>query len=237
MLSVLKRLFGRAPATRRPADDLDWLFPPDTLVDPAPWDQYWADQLSHGVAGFVHLFCDDGDLVDAMRAGGLKTVLCVGNGISQEARALASAGFDVTALDLSPFAMDVARESSPPDELLAQLVGGRSRGMNGALRFVVGDLRDVNCCSGPYDVVIDRKTLQLYSKTERPIAIQAVANRLGSRGIFFSQAHNGAWKPTQPRIHALESWFRAEGWPIRQGAGRANEPLKGRVAWLLMTTG
>lgn len=233
MLTVIKRLFGRAQATRHSVDDFSWFFPPATLVDPVPWDQYWRDQLSHGVAGFVHLFCDDGDLVDAMRAGGLKTVLCVGNGISQEPRALAWAGFDVTALDLSPFATEVARESSPPDELLARLVGGRSRGMNGELQFVVGDLRDTECCPGPYDVVIDRKTLQLYPEAERPIANQAVANRLGSPGIFFSQAHDGTWKPPQPRIHALDSWFRAEGWPTWQGDG----PLKGRVAWLLMTTG
>ena len=105
--------------------------------------------------------------------------------------------------------------------------------MSGELQFVVGDLRDAECCPGPYDVVIDRKTLQLYPEAERPIANQAVASRLGSPGIFFSQAHDGAWKPPQRRIHALESWFRAEGWPIWQGDG----PLKGRVAWLLMTTG
>jgi hypothetical protein len=233
MLSLLKRLFGRAPARLDPADDFSWMFPPTTLIDPLPWDQYWRDQLSHGVAGFVHLFCDDGDLVDAMRAHGLKTILCVGNGISQEPRALAQAGFDVTALDLSPFAREVALRSSPSDELLAQLVGGRSRGMNGHLQFVVGDLRDAGCCPGPYDVVIDRKTLQLYPEAERPNAMQAVANRLGSPGIFFSHGHDGGWKPPQPRIHALESWFRAEGWTI----WRDDDPLKERVAWLLMTTG
>jgi hypothetical protein len=72
------------------------------------------------------MFVEDGALVDAMRANGLRTVLCVGNGISQEPKALARAGFAVTALDLSPLATDVAERAAPPDEFLAGLIGGRS---------------------------------------------------------------------------------------------------------------
>jgi SAM-dependent methyltransferase len=214
-------------------DDFSWMFPPTTLVDPAPWDQYWRKQLSHGVAGFVHMFCHDGDLVDVMRANGLRTVLCVGNGISQEPRALAWAGFDVTALDLSPFATEVASRAAPPEDFLAQLVGGRSGGLNGHLEFVVGDLCDAACCRGPYDLVIDRKTLQLYPDADRPIAMQAVANRLASPGIFFSQCHSGRWRLGMPRIHPLESWFRAEGWQFYEG----DSQLRTRVAWLYFTTG
>ncbi len=230
MRELLRRLFGRGVES---PDDLSWMFPPCTVVDFAAWDRYWHDQLSHGVAGFVHLFCDDGELVDVMRANGLKTVLCVGNGISHEPRALAWAGFDVTALDLSPFATDVARGAAPPDELLARLVGGRSGGLNGNLEFVVGDLCGAECCPGPYDVVIDRKTLQLYPDVDRPIAMQAVANRLASPGIFFSQSHDGSWKPPAPRKHAAESWFVSNGWEFWRG----DTPLTRRVAWLLTTTG
>jgi len=185
------------------------------------------------VGDFVHLFCDDGNLVDTMRANELHTILCVGNGISQEPRALAWAGFDVTALDLSPYAMQVASELNPPSDLLAQLVGGRSGGLNGNLNFVVGNLCDAECCPGPYDVVIERLTLQLYSDEYKPRALQAVANRLASPGIFFSQSHCGWWKPPAPRVHANEWWFRAEGWPIWP----TESPLTTRVAWLFTTTG
>lgn len=114
MREWLRKLFGRQamPVPEQPGaaedqagfeslDDYKWMFPPSTVTDSAAWDRYWQDQLSHGVAGFVHLFVDDGELVDAMRANGLRTVLCVGNGISQEPRALAWAGFDVTSLDIS----------------------------------------------------------------------------------------------------------------------------------------
>jgi hypothetical protein len=245
MRSFLKRLFGRSETQQlrlevnpcKPArveKDDSWLHPPTTLVDPAPWDKFWSGRLSHGVADFAHLFCDDGELVDAMRANGLKTVLCIGNGISHEPRALAWAGFDVTALDLSPFATMVSSETAAPDELLAQLISGRSRGLNGSLKFVTGDLCDAACCPGPYDVVIERLTLQLYLLHEdHSAAMQAVANRLASPGIFFSQSHHGAWKPPEPPIHWNEPWFRANGWPLWP----INGPLTTPVAWLFTTTG
>jgi len=214
-------------------EQLNWMFPPRTVTDPAAWDQYWHDHISHGFDGGVHMFVDDGELVDAMRANELKTVLCVGNGISLEPRALAWAGFDVTSLDISPLAAKVAREGTPPEDLLKGLLGGRSGGLNGRLDFVVGDLCDPALCPGPYDVVIDRKTLQLWPDAERPVALQAVANRLASRGIFFSHAHDGRWKPPAPRRHALEPWFVAQGWEF----WRREVALTGRVAWLFTTTG
>src|SRR5688572_22038470 len=177
MREFLKKLFSRtppqqlglqvgqgSPSPRVPTDDYSWLEPPTSLVDPDPWDRYWYEHLAHGYGHMAHLFCDDGELVDTMRANGLKTVLCVGNGVSQEPRALAWAGFDVTALDLSPYATRVASEHVPSPELLAQLIGGRSGGLNGDLKFVVGNLCDVECCPGPYDIVIERLTLQLYSE-------------------------------------------------------------------------
>ena len=245
MLDFLKKLFSRTPPQQlglevspgnsnpRPQRDYSWLEPPISLVDPDPWDRYWYEHLVRGYGGFVHMFCEDGELVDTMRANGLNTVLCVGNGVSQEPRALAWAGFDVTALDLSPYATRVASESKPPAELLAQLVGGRSGGRNGNLKFVAGNLCDPECCAGPYDVIIERKTLQLYSDEYKPRAILAVANRLASPGIFFSQSHCGSWKPPERPIHWLEWWFEAEGWPIWP----SNGPLTTRVAWLETTTG
>ena len=160
-------------------------------------------------------------------------MLCVGNGISQEPRALAWAGFDVTALDLSPYAAAVAQDTVPPDKFLARLVGGKQGGPNGKLEFVVGDLCDPGCCRGPYDVVIDRKTLQLYPGADLPNAIQAVANRLAEPGIFFSQSHDGGWRPPAPREHAAEPWFVERDWPLWQ----AEAPVTERVAWLVVTTG
>lgn len=32
-------------------EELSWMFPPQTLVDPAPWDQYWHDQAHVASSG------------------------------------------------------------------------------------------------------------------------------------------------------------------------------------------
>ncbi len=238
MRGLLRRLFERWSG--RSSEDLEnlktqysWMFPPSTVVDAAAWDHYWQGQLSHGVGGMVHLFVDDGELVDAMRANALRRVLCVGNGISQEPRALAWAGFEVTALDISPLAAQAARDAVPPDDFLAGLVGGRSAGANGQLEFVVGDLIDPTCCPGPYDLVIERKTLQLWPEVDRPVAMQAVVNRLAPRGIFFSHCHDGRWRPPAPRLHPLQPLIEAQGWE----PWRPEMPLTGRAALLALTTG
>jgi SAM-dependent methyltransferase len=227
LLKNLRRRFGNDMD-----DEFRWLLPPANLFDPAGWDRYWRDQFSHGVAGFVHMFCDDGLLVDSMRANELHTILCVGNGISQEPRALAAAGFDVTALDLSPFATDMARQATPPPEYLKRLLGGRSLETGGQLDFTVGDLCDSTVCPGPFDVIIERRTLQLFVR-DHDRAVQAVANRLNPRGIFFSHAHDGGWRPPAPRRHACEDWFAAQGWQRWSVDTRVSE----RVVWLFVSTG
>ena len=81
--------------------------------------------------------------------------------------------------------------------------------------------------------VIDRKTLQLYPDADRPMAVQAVANRLAPTGVFVSHCHDGSWTPSAPRKHRLEPWFQAGGWRFYQ----PDTPLKGQVAWLSLTTG
>ena len=226
MLDFLKRL-------RKPKDDFSWFHPPRTVSDPDAWDKYWYDQLSHNSAGFVHIFCNAGEITDTMRASGLKTILCVGNGISHEPRALARVGFDVTVLDLSPFAMRVAEGCDPPEEFLAELTGGRPRVEQGGLNFVTGDLLNTALCPGPYDFILERKTVQLFPEHERPQAMKAVADRLAPRGIFFNHTHDGGWRPDQPRWNAGEIWFKAQGWPLWDGVA----PLTTRTAWLYSTSG
>ncbi|HEX4824075.1 MAG TPA: class I SAM-dependent methyltransferase [Candidatus Polarisedimenticolaceae bacterium] len=227
MRGIIDRLLGR-----KIDDELGWL-PPKTMTDPAPWDQYWRAQIDKDIVGFVDIFCDDGELVDVMRSHDFRTVLCVGTGLSMEPWALASAGFDVTALDLSPFAMAAVSHETPPAELFSHLLGGRGARPGGHARFVAGDLCDAKCCQGPFDVVIERRTLQLYPDGSDSEAIRAVAGRLAARGIFFSQVHYGSYRGDEPPEHCLKPWFRAEGWPFYDG----RSPLEGRVAWLFTTTG
>ena len=78
------------------------------------------------------------------------------------------------------------------------------------MHFAVADLSDSTMCPGPFDVVIERRTLQLFVPNHGK-AVQAVANRLEPRGIFFSHAHDGAWRPPAARRHACEDWFDMQG--------------------------
>jgi SAM-dependent methyltransferase len=184
------------------------------------------------MAGFVDMLCRDGRLIDGMRANRLKTILCVGSGISQEPKALALAGFDVTVLDISPLALKVAQACDVPDKFLLNFLEGRQVGRRRRVRFIEGDLLDASICPGPYDVVLERRTLQLYPDDDRPAAMRALAARLATPGIFFSHSHRnlapGAWPKNDP-----SEWFRAEQWPRWQSA----TPIEARVAWLFSTSG
>lgn len=206
--------------------------PRRSMSEAAPWDEFWTGQMQSGMAGFVDMFCRDGRLIDAMRANGLKTVLCVGNGISQEPKALALAGLEVTALDISPLASKVAQEWQLPKPFLLRLSEGRQAGRRRKVRFVAGDLLDRSVCPGPFDVVLERRTLQLFPDEERAAAMRALAARVATPGIFFSHSHRNL-ASSGPRANDPAAWFHAEHWPLSQGAGA----IKTRVAWLSNSSG
>ena len=99
---------------------------PNEASKSVDWEQWWQDQIA---GGEVHWFragliqaplvryrnrCYDvansGLLLrEIMFENGLRTVLCAGSGISREPARLADGGFDVTALDLSPTAIRLAK--------------------------------------------------------------------------------------------------------------------------------
>jgi SAM-dependent methyltransferase len=201
-------------------DDLGWLCPPNDVHDAAKWDAYWKAQLDHGLGPeLFDMFCDVPSIVDALEANRFRSVLCVGSGISMEPQALADAGFDVTALDLSSWAMGQAEKR----------VGRSGR----RPRYLVGDLMDPLICPGPFDMVIERKTLQLFPEDERAAALRSLAQRLAPRGIFFSHCHDGRWKPPAKPFHATRDWFGEHGWKAWQDG----TPVTGHTVWLFQSTG
>src|SRR5262249_55076975 len=82
-------------------DDLAWLCPPCDVRDYAVWDRYWLAQATHGLTPLAFdMFSYGGpSIIECLNMRGAKTILCAGNGISQEPRALAAAGFEVVAMD------------------------------------------------------------------------------------------------------------------------------------------
>lgn len=243
MLARLGRLsnwlgFNRASSRKPEEDDLDlsWLYPPDNPEDVAGWDRHWAEQVAHGLGPQIFdLFCDDRKFVTMMNDQGMRRILCAGNGISQEPQALAAAGFDVVALDISPQATEIARSLAPIPERLRHYIDDSMRRPGGHVDFVVGDIRDSAICRGPFDLIIERCTAQLYANRGLDTLINKLAERLDSNGILFSHCHDRAWRPPAEPRHPTRSWFEQNGWTI-WNSGSASKP-PGRVACFFSSTG
>jgi hypothetical protein len=217
------------------------------------WDRWWQTRLSEGTADVLSILpapiaCYKGRLTDpansddllltVMAEHGLRTVLCAGNGVSQEPRALAEAGCAVTALDISPVATRFA-EAFPDDPRGRRFFcSSQLRRPGGSVEFVGGDLLDVTVCPGPFDVVIERRTVQVFSEQQRAAALSALSKRLGSVGVFLSLCLDDpfprelGWSQHDSGLfHASESWFREQGWAIWDGV--PSFPLAEQVAWLV----
>ena len=215
-------------------DDCRWLYPPGDLLDPKAWDQYWNDQLSHGMwPPLIDMFCDDRRLIKVISQHAMKRILCAGSGISMEPRVLAAAGFDVVALDISPRALEIARAFSPNDKILKRYFDIGSLRPGGRIAYVVGDILDPAKAPGPFDMIIERLTAQNYPEPQRARLLTALAARLSPQGILFTHCHDARGTPGSGH-HVTGDWCRAQGWPIWYGTGTKPD---GRVAWLFTSTG
>jgi len=247
MFSKLMQLFKRGKPipgpgilksnARRDDDaDLGWLDPPSNPLDVVAWDQYWIEHVRHGLGPpLFDMFSDDRKLVEVMNAKGMKSILCAGNGISQEPRALAQAGFQVIALDISPHATEIARCFNFPPHGFDFFCEPEMRRPGGAVDFVVGDILVPAICPGPFDVIIERRTAQNYYSHDMGAVLAALAGRLEPNGILLSHCHDGGWRPPAEPRHLTRSWFISNQWTIWNGGPGQKPP--GQVAWLFTTTG
>jgi hypothetical protein len=202
------------------------------------------------------------DLPALLAGRGAQTILCAGNGLSGEALALALHGFSVTALDISTVPGAFWKDLDPEhpirrfpgfklrdDGSVSFDVAGpldpafgppmhRSpdyppRG-GGSLSYVAGDLIDPKICPGPYDVVIERRTLQLFPKIDQLLGLHRLVDRLATSGILVTHQHKGNWRPGEDRIHFAEAWLTDHGFVVTdafQDSGAA------RLACVVFSTG
>jgi|SRR5712664_140929 len=228
----VKRLLHRDD----PNEDLFWMYPPRNLHDPAAWDRYWDGFVSHGFGpGFHDFVAADPERMSVMAEMGIKTVLCAGNGISQEPHMLAGAGFDVTALDLSPLAVKLAQTWNFGPADLARILAPEQLKSTGSARFMVGDLFDLAVCPGPFDMIIERRTLQNFPEEERGRALDALIARLAKNGVFLSHCHDGGARPDREPFRPTRKLFEERGWTIWT-LGSGQKPA-GRSAWIDLTSG
>jgi hypothetical protein len=67
--------------------------------------------------------------------------------------------------------------------------------LGGSIAGVIGDLIDPAVCPGPFDVVIERRTVQLFrDDEEKHAAMDRLAARLGDRGLLVGHQHSGGRK-------------------------------------------
>ena len=113
------------------------------------------------------------------------------------------------------------------------------RRAGGTLEFLSGDLMDPGFCKGPFDVVIERCMVQLFSQAERDEILKKMTARLNPTGIFVSHCHMGWWRPGVPREHMLEPWFREHGFKIaaRSDGRKESDKMPQRLAVLSISTG
>jgi len=214
--------------------------------------------------GFGDMMASDPGFLPSLERRTARTILCAGNGLSSECWALALHGFQVTVLDLSHIPRSAFRAMiADPDNSLYRLPGLVVRGEDavafdadaaigaedcppmhhtedfrprggGSLTHVTGDLMREDLCPGPYDVVIERRTVQLFPSAEQPTALDRLAARLAPGGLFVSHQHSGGWQPEDPRTHFAADWAAARGFATddRQAAGP-----EGRRAQLVFTSG
>lgn len=107
----------------------------------------------------------------------------------------------------------------------------------GSLKFVTGDLTHRDVCPGPFDVVVERRTVQLFQGDEQAEALDCLVARLGSPATLVSQEHSGWWKPHEPRTHFAEDWCRARGFALDSVGDLMRNEAAPRLAILRFTSG
>jgi hypothetical protein len=211
------------------------LEPPTDLHASEPWDEYWRRQHESGVWAFNEMFVNDRELVRMIEARGFQTVLCIGAGLAFEPHALAAAGLRVTMLDISRSVVAAMSEATIPSDAFSRILDSSQLRPGGRLECVAGDLTDPAVCPGLYDVVIERRTLQLFPPDEREAALAAVAARMNPNGVLFTHTHDGRGGPGRPRNHAVEPFLERCGFTLRDFEGAKS--ATGRTAITFLSTG
>ncbi len=138
-------------------------------------------------------------------------------------------------LPFSRLAVTYARDAALPDDMRARWVTDEQLAAGGAVSLVEGDLFDPAACPGPYDAVVEHRTLQHYDPRRQDRAIAALKGRSAPAGVFLHRAHN--------ELNVSAEVLRRHGFSVRLSprnergldfATRASDG-GGSVAWVQRT--
>jgi len=200
---------------------------PTNINDVEGWNYFWKYLINIDKHDLLFdIFDDSSWLIPFLKKLGYQTILCAGNGISLEPYALAYAGFDVTVLDVSAYANqylssyqisgqelkylsyfdNLNLEEVPTEEILNKVK---------SVKFVTGSIFDNDICPGLFDVIITRRTVQLFnliSEDQLIAAMQSLLNRLTPTGLLINHGHNA---------YAINDFL--QDWLLSQGIGASTE--------------
>lgn len=149
---------------------------PKGPLDSDAWDARWQEGNTPWDMGDANPVLADALAREVVTPPG--RALVVGCGAGHDARTLAGAGFDVTAVDHAPGALDHARR-------LAEAAGS-------PVDFVLADLFELPDALGAFDLVFEHTCFCAIDPSRRDEYVDAVADALGPDGrllgVFFDMA-------------------------------------------------
>ena len=161
------------------------------------WDEYYKANPLEQVPWYTDRIDDDFASLLEKHAKGLRTVLDLGTGPGTAAIYLARAGFLVTATDISPTAIEIAK--SRAGEASAQIT------------WMVDDIVRSEI-KGKFDMIHDRGCFHILKPTLRARYVDQVTRLLHRGGLLFiktfSKREPGDWGPNRFDVDELQSYFR-----------------------------
>ena len=104
----------------------------------------------------------------------------------------------------------------------------------GALSYLTGDLMNPDVCPGPFDAIIERRTVQLFPEDQRIPAFERLVGRLAENAVLVSHQHHGGRRPGEERDDDAGEWLRSRGFVTVYRSTSESAP---RLAWLICSSG
>ena len=138
--------------------------------------------------------------LDEQSVSGQGTAMVVGCGLGDDAEELVRRGFEVTAFDVAPTAIDWAKSRFPES----------------SVDYRVLNLFELPATIGTHDFVFEAYTLQALPMAVRSVAVQAVASLVAPGGELLvvcrgSESNEGLEGPPWPLTRAELAGFRGAG--------------------------
>lgn len=183
------------------------------------WELFWRFRASALRRSDRHTRCD-ASWLDTFEERGYRSMLFVGNGMAQEPQYFAFAGFQATAMDISPSVTSLASTTRWQARALLDAFGvppGEERAfmreihrLGGSANYEQGDLFNERDCAGPFDVIVIRRTLHLFDGPRLSEAIRKLKQRLAPRGTLLIEVFQD-----QVAHRAIERCLQEEGFQMR----------------------